>query len=223
MKQSRHLLFMLGIAVIFLAVVTLKNREKQSLDGPPDTAQNVATAVLQAPAQPPVADEAPAETSPPEKVVSSPFENTYRLTLKVLRTPEETVEMQRMLASPVILTQIRDSLLAAKGGEEAMNERMEGIAILDSALDWKENPSRPAILKMVSKLLDRPIQDLPTSSTTREAVAGDIVELFSVLYTHEPDMGKSALDHASPEQRKLFAYGKQIAESGKNLIVNGGN
>jgi len=183
----------------------------------PSEEQHVPATVAVPPVTPtpsPVAAPAP-RIAPPPLVTRPQFQKAVTLGEKVLHSKKELAEFRALLASPALLeegvhrlTDISESAL----GPEAEIARMQTVDYLNSALTWKQNPQRDVVLNEIKTVLNRSIDDIKAPLVLKRSFAGDAMELYFVLFTHEPTMARELLEHADAKQQRLFRFATKMAE-----------
>ncbi len=164
-----------------------------------------------------------AVTAIPPIVTKPQFQRAVVLGEKVLHTKKELGEYHALLASSTILQESQTRLLDLKEsahGAEAESARMQTVDYLNAALAWKENPQREGVIKAITQILDRPVSDLRAPLELKRSLAGDAMELYWVLYKHEPTRADDIYDRAPREQQRLFRFATKLVKQNKS---KGGN
>lgn len=164
--------------------------------------------------------------APPPLVVRPEFQKAVNLGEKVLHTKKELAEFRTLLSSPALLKEgfqrLSDTSEKAEG-PAAEVARMQTVDFLNAALTWKENPQRAQIVRDIVALLDRSIDDIKAPITLKRSLAGDAMELYFVLFKHEPTQAHDLFERSDATQQRLFRFATKMVQqtqAQKNREVN---
>jgi len=154
---------------------------------------------------------------PPPLVTRPELQRAVVLGEKVLHSKKELQEYRRLLASTQLIQEGYQRLREIAPGEEVEEARMQTIDFLNAALNWKQNPERERILKAIVTVLEQPISELEAPLDVKRSKAGDAMELYSILFTHDPTRARDIFDRADEEQRRLYRFATQMANQKKKI------
>ncbi|NVJ02667.1 hypothetical protein HV824_31735, partial [Myxococcus sp. AM009] len=103
---------------------------------------------------------------------------------KVLRKGDEQASLQSLFKDREVINAAKQDLLATGErtfSEDAQFRRLYQVEFLGSALEWKDNPERPALLNDLEELLRADNLDPDMELELRRSLSGDKVELFMIL------------------------------------------
>jgi len=140
------------------------------------------------------------------------------LARKMIRTPQESEELQNLLSDPELSKAAITTLRTPESGVlsiEREDRRMEAVDLLTQMTQWKENPQRIRVLHEVSELLTESVSSASVEASIRKSLIGDRVELYVLLYRQDPSLAKRVLRSVQghPEERYYqFATGFYLRE-----------
>ncbi|GEL75133.1 hypothetical protein MVI01_69170 [Myxococcus virescens] len=115
---------------------------------------------------------------------------------KVLRKGDEQASLQSLFKDREVIDAAKADLLAT--GErtfsaDAQFRRLYQVEFLGSALEWKDNPERPALLNDLEELLRADNLNPDMELELRRSLSGDKVELFMILLHNDRARAESML------------------------------
>lgn len=135
----------------------------------------------------------------------------YALEQKVLPTAEERSNIHAMLSDPEMIQTVKNSLLANETSysKDAEAKRMVGVEFLSDAINWEDNPSRPAVMQAVEDVMFAQNITSEAPDELAESLAGDKVELYTQMLHRSPDRAALLAEHARGKSvEPLLAYAK---------------
>lgn len=136
----------------------------------------------------------------------------YALEQKVLPTEEERANLHAMLSDPAMIKAAKQYLLANETAyaKDAEAKRMVAVEFLSDAVNWADNPSRPAVMEAIEGVMfaDNIASDAPDDLA--QSLAGDKMELYTQLLHRSPDRADLVAQHAKGTSvEPLLAYTKE--------------
>lgn len=115
---------------------------------------------------------------------------------KVLRKGDEQTSLQSLFKNREVIDAAKADLLATGErtfSEDAQFRRLYQVEFLGSALEWKDNPERSALLNDVEELLRADNLNPEMELELRRSLSGDKVELFMILLHSDRARAESML------------------------------
>jgi len=136
----------------------------------------------------------------------------YGLEQKVVPTAEERGNLHAMLSDLELIETIKEYLLAAETAysKDAEAKRMVAVEFLSDAINWADNPARPAVLTAIEGVMfaDNITADAPEDLA--QSLAGDKVELYMQMLHRSPDRAAVVSAHARGSSvQPLLTYAKE--------------
>ena len=139
----------------------------------------------------------------------------YQPLLMIKAKPFPTEEEKRLLrdafSNRTLISETVGLLKSNEGFFDASKEgafrsvRIEAVEFLVQSLNWRENPLRSDIISEIEKIVVSPVSVNSLSVEQKKQLAGDKIELFSVLLQASPERAQFILRQAegTPQERLL--------------------
>lgn len=117
---------------------------------------------------------------------------------------------RELLSDPAVMAGVKHDLLSpeeARADQASEIKRLMKIDYLREALEWKDNPMRPALIALVSELVLTDNFPPEMGMEMRVSLSGNKRELYELLYEVAPDRAQAALRSSKGTRLEpLIAY-----------------
>lgn len=147
----------------------------------------------------------------------------YKIQQYALKTPAQKKELHQLLSSSQMIFDSLHLLHTVKNqySDQVEKDRMMAISYLSESLRFKHNPQKEILKDQIYRFLEDPyLAEQTKDRRLRRSLAGDRVELFSLLLKEDPSLAHQLLqDTADAHVGRLYQYVmKQQNKKGRKTL-----